>query len=255
MIDIHCHILPGLDDGAQDVNQSIEMARQAVAQGIHSVIATPHHSDGFHWNEPDQVIGAIERLNQALALENIPLHIYSGQEIRVYGQCLKDCQEGRLLTLAGSKYLLLELPAMQMPVQIYRLIEQIQMIGFIPIIAHPERNFVILNDPGRLSDLVDRGALCQLTSHSIAGKRGKKLQELCFELCKRHLIHFIASDAHNVSNRGFLLSEAYEAVDKALGREYREYYMNNSERLASDLPIEKLLPVKPKKKSYFFINW
>lgn len=245
MIDIHCHILPGLDDGAKDIDQSIEMARQAEAQGVRSVIATPHHANGFHWNESDQVLRAVERLNEALVQRNISLHTLPGQEIRIYGQILNHYREGRLHTLAGSKYLLLELPATQIPVQVLNMIDQLRMMGLIPIIAHPERNFVIFQSSKRLSELVERGALCQLTAHSIAGKRGKKLQEFCLDLCKQHLIHFIASDVHNVSNRGFLLSEAYETVERTLGREYRKYYMENSEKVAADLPIGKLLLKNP----------
>ncbi|MCH1640128.1 hypothetical protein MJ257_08420 [Paenibacillus timonensis] len=252
MIDIHCHILPGLDDGSKDIDQSIEMAMQAEAQRVRSIIATPHHANEFYRNESDQVLRAIKRLNETLFQRNISLHILPGQEIRVYGEILNDYREGRLLTLAGSRYLLLELPTMQTPVQVLNLIDQLRKLGLVPIIAHPERNFAIFQNPKRLSELVERGALSQLTAHSIAGKRGKKLQEFCLDLCRQHLIHFIASDAHNVSNRGFTLSEAYEAVDRTLGKEYRNYYMENSEKLVEDLPIEKLMLEKPKKKFFFF---
>lgn len=252
MIDIHCHILPGLDDGSKDIDQSIEMVMQAEAQGIRSIIATPHHANELYRNESEQVLPMLERLNEALEQRNLSPRILPGQEIRVYGEILNDYRQGRLLTLAGSRYLLLELPTMQIPVQVLNLIDQLRMLGVIPIIAHPERNFAIFQNPNRLSELVERGALSQLTAHSIAGKRGKKLQDFCLDLCKQQLIHFIASDAHNVSNRGFILREAYEAVNRTLGNEYRNYYLENSEKLVDDLPIEKLILEKPKKKFFFF---
>lgn len=115
MIDIHCHILPAMDDGASDSADSIEMARAAVYQGIRTIIATPHHKNGVYENDQAAVREAADQLNKRLIKEDIPLTVLPGQEIRIYGDLERDIAEQQLLTLNDTKYILIEFPFDQVP--------------------------------------------------------------------------------------------------------------------------------------------
>ncbi|MCC2685950.1 MAG: hypothetical protein K0R75_2849 [Paenibacillaceae bacterium] len=253
MIDIHSHILPGLDDGAQDLSQSIEMALQAVGDGIRRLVATPHHANGRYDNKASSVIAAVDRLNGELQERRIPLEVLYGQEVRVYSDLLGDFADNRLLTINRSGYLLLELPSDRIPSSLNDLIHELKVMGIVPIIAHPERNREIASDPGKLQGLIERGALSQLTSHSVNGGFGRKIQELCLNMCRRNLVHFIASDAHNVDHRPFHLRSAYEYIGHKLGQRFIEYYLDNSERVTDNRPIDVWQPIAGKK--HWFPLW
>ncbi|WP_274364322.1 tyrosine-protein phosphatase [Paenibacillus thermotolerans] len=244
MIDIHCHILPGLDDGAGNEQEALDMARHAVDQGIRTIIATPHHADGFYHNDSYFVHHAVRSLNATLQTAGIPLTVLAGQEIRMYSKFVEDYLEGRLVPLSGSQYVLIEISQHQLAEPIFDLFYEMQVMGLTPVIAHPERNAAFVKKPDLLFDLVERGALCQLTAHSITGYFGKKLQKLSFRLCKQNLIHFVASDAHHAASRGFQLKEAYEMIRDSLGNQYSNYYIHNAECLVANRSIEKMQPVR-----------
>jgi len=188
MIDIHSHILPGLDDGARDLEQSLELARQAVREGIHTVIATPHHRNGRYDNPGGAVRQAAEALARELAAAGIPLKLRCGQEIRVYAELPEDLERGEALTLNGSRYLLLELPSGYVPQGMDELLHELRVMGRVPVIAHPERNRELAADPGRLAAWVRQGVLLQLTSHSVSGALGPRLARLCLDWCRRNLV-------------------------------------------------------------------
>jgi protein-tyrosine phosphatase len=250
MIDIHCHILPGLDDGAQTMEDAKAMARQAVSQGIAAVVATPHHADGMHNNEALLVREAVKNLNEALQQDDIPLQVLPGQEVRVFGSLVEELQAGSLLTLSDSPYLLLELPPVHIPQRMNDLIYELQLMGITPVIAHPERNRTFLSQPDQLNDFVERGVLCQVTTHSLLGFLGRRIQAFSLSLCKRNLIHFLASDAHNCSRRNFNMSEAYNRMRTILGHETCDYYMTNAKHLIEKRPIEWMEPIRPTRRSF-----
>ncbi|HZG84918.1 tyrosine-protein phosphatase [Paenibacillus sp.] len=250
MIDIHCHILPCLDDGAQTLEDATAMARQAVRHGIATVVATPHYMDGIHWNEGPIVHRSVKQLKDILAAEEIPLQVLPGQEIRVFGSLMEELQEGKAIPITQSPYLLLELPSEQIPDKLDDLIYELQLRGMTAVIAHPERNRAFLRQPDRLLELVERGALCQLTARSILGSAGKGIETFSWQLCERNLIHFIASDAHDCGRRGFRLLEAYDAIRKRLGNEYCEYYITNAEHLVEGRVIDSLEPIRPARRFF-----
>jgi len=254
MFDIHTHILHGIDDGATDLEQMLQMARDAVRQQITGVIATPHHANGDYWNPGERIRRLTDEANAALRAANIPLTIYPGQEVRIYSRLLEDLEERIVLTLNDSRYLLLELPYSNIPHETADLIYELQLMGVVPIIAHPERNLEIARDSGRLLQLVRAGALAQVTSHSLTGHAGKKVKRIAYDLCKLRLIHFVASDAHNRSLRNFNLETAYQAVVDNLGDHFCEYYTANAYSVMNDQPIEVWPADDRKRKKFFFLR-
>lgn len=231
MVDIHNHILWGIDDGAKNPQDTLDMAKVAVASGITHVIATPHHYDGTYMNPASIVHSKVNEANDLLRKKKIDLVILPGMELHLNGEIGKDLDavDKTLIPLGGaSPYLLIELPYDHVPRYTEKMFFDIQLKGFIPIIAHPERNIEIRDNPNLLYELVKRGALSQVTAASIAGLFGDTLQKLAIKLIKNNLVHFIASDAHNIKKRGFSLREAYQWIDKNLDEDYTDYFMDNA---------------------------
>jgi protein-tyrosine phosphatase len=248
MIDIHCHILPGVDDGPNDTKGSIEMARAAVAEGISTIIATPHFN-GKYENTKEIILEKVKQLNEVLIEEKIPLIILPGQEPRIYGEILEDYENGKILTLNDSgKYLFIELPSNHVPRYTERLLYDIQMKEITPIIVHPERNQEIIENPDKLYQLVEKGALTQVTASSITGDFGKKIKKFSMQLIESNLTHFIASDAHNVESRKFRMNQAFGDVDKQFGRQAVYMFQENAELLVNGDTVYKNAPEKVKKR-------
>lgn len=253
MIDIHCHILPDIDDGAKDEIQAIEMAKEAVNSGIKTVIATPHHKNRTYDNEKSFIIKQVELLNEMFKESNIPLDVLPGQEVRIFGELIHDFEKGEIQTLNDSKYLLLELPSDHMPQYTENLIFDIQRAGLTPIIAHPERNRDIYADPNLLHGLVSRGALAQLTAGSLTGVFGKEIKKVSLQMIEHNLIHFIASDAHNINARNFgTLSEGYAVIKEEYGTMMQYNLEENAQYLMHNENINKNEPLLIQKKKRFF---
>ena len=213
MIDIHCHILPGLDDGPQQLENSIAMASIAARDEIRVIIATPH-ADGFRVNQVT-VAAKVNELNNELTKLAISLKIVAGYEIPYH--LIPDLASTH--TLAGSRYVLIEFPQAYIPqdaiTTIYNLINK----GLQPIIAHPERNSGILAQPDLLADLIDAGALSQLTAASVTGELGPDLQRCAIYLLSNNMVHFIATDSHSPSFRAPVLRKAHTLAKKLLGQQ------------------------------------
>ncbi|WP_285769502.1 CpsB/CapC family capsule biosynthesis tyrosine phosphatase [Peribacillus sp. SI8-4] len=240
MIDIHNHILPEMDDGAENIQESIEMARKAVEQGITNIIATPHYYKGKYDNDKEKVEGQTTKLNQVLSDLEIPLKVWPGQEIRISDELLKEYDNNNVMALNGSKYMLLELPSSHVPRYTERLIFDLQMKGITPIIAHPERNMEIMKNPHLLEELIWKGAYSQITAGSITGKFGWRTKRFSKYLIHSGLTHLIASDAHNIGNRGFQMREAYELVEKNMGQEVVDAFHVNSENVLYGMKVKEL---------------
>src|SRR5699024_7382 len=176
VIDIHSHILPGVDDGAKTEDDSIAMALAAVEQGIHTIIATPHHMNGVFNNNKSSILTSVNILQDLFTQEGIPLTVLPGQEIRLNGNMIDDVQNGELLSLNHSKYIFVELPTTNVPRYTDQMMYNLQMAGYKPVIVHPERNEELLEHPTILYELVQKGTLTQVTAGSIIGDFGKKVQ-------------------------------------------------------------------------------
>ncbi|WP_308636717.1 tyrosine-protein phosphatase [Paenibacillus silvisoli] len=234
MIDIHTHILPGIDDGAADLDESLDLARAAVADGITGLIATPHHANGKYMNEAGFVRNQIEQLQATLAENQIPLQLYVGQEVRVHSDMFDAWNAAELATLAGSTYILLEMPSSTVPKRMLEYIHEFTIMGIRPIIAHPERNAEVVQNPDKLREMVEAGAYGQVTTHSILGGFGKQIERASWQLCRAGLIHTLSSDAHHVQKRGFRLHEAYVKVRNELGEEFERCYKLNAEAIIAN---------------------
>jgi len=250
MIDIHSHILPGVDDGAQNETDSLAMARAAVEQGIDTIIATPHHKNGKYENERETVIKWVETLNDLIANENIPLTVLAGQEVRMNGDMIADIRNGELLPLHDTKYLFVEFPSGHVPRYASQMLFDLQLEGYTPIIVHPERNQELIQRPDKLYEMVRNGALTQVTAGSVIGKFGKNIRKFTHQLIEANLTHFIASDAHNTTTRGFWMREAFEDVQATHGIEAYYTFLENSELLISNQNINKIEPEQIKRKKF-----
>lgn len=219
MIDLHCHILPGIDDGAKTMADSIAMAELAISEGITHILATPHHMNRSWMNDKQKVLTLVNELQEELDRRQIDLTIFPGQEVRLYGDILKGIKDNQILFIDEQKqYVLIEFPTETVPTYAERLFFDLQSHGKTPIIVHPERNHEILKHPNRLKDFVDKGALAQLTAASYTGGFGSKVQKFSKQLIDANLVHFLASDAHNVTNRAFHMKEAYSQLSREYGR-------------------------------------
>lgn len=247
MIDLHCHILPGIDDGAQDLAQSLEMAAAAQEEGIHTIVATPHHKNGTYENEKSAILYDVDVLNKQIKNMGIDVQIVPGQEIRLYGELLEDYEQDRLAVIHQSAYMLVEFPSSTIPAFAEQVLFDIQMKGITPIIVHPERNAAIAEDPNRLYKLIKNGALSQVTAASVNGKFGKKAKALSMQLIESNLTHFLATDAHNTTSRGFGLAAAYNEIDP----DYADYFQENAEAVLAGQYVQKEAPIHITRKKRF----
>lgn len=252
MIDLHCHILPDIDDGANTTEDSLEMARLAVSEGITHLLATPHHMNRNWMNEKRKVVALVKEVQSEIDREGIPLTIYPGQEIRIYGNMLEDIEKDTLLfTDELQQYLLVEFPTASIPNYTERLFYDLQTNGKIPVIVHPERNRIIQEDPHKLKELVQHGALAQLTAASYTGGFGKQIQKLSKQMIESDLVHFIASDAHNTGNRAFHMKEAHDLVIKEFGRrKWHQFDQTTKDLINGDVVIPPT-PTNIEKKKFF----
>ena len=250
MIDIHSHILPSIDDGAMDEQASIAMAKQAVAEGVHTIIATPHHKNGQFENKKEFILQQVEKLNEILSIESIPLTVLPGQELRINGGVLADYEAGEILTLNQTQYLFIEFSSGHVPRYAEQLLYDIQLKGLTPIIVHPERNQELITNPDLLYQFVEKGALTQVTAASITGGFGKKIKKFSHQLIEANLTHFIASDAHNITSRSFKMQGAYSEIEKESGKSIVYLFMENAELLVEGKQVYKEMPQRIKTKKF-----
>jgi protein-tyrosine phosphatase len=251
MIDLHCHILPGVDDGAQSLSDSLNMARKALEQGIHTIVATPHHLNNSYENPKRLILARVEELNQLLQKEQIDVKILPGQEVRVHGEMIEGYAAGEILTVNHTPYVLVEFPSNHVPRYTEKLFYDLQVNGLIPVIVHPERNQEIIERSDLLYQLVKKGALTQITAASVCGDFGKKIKNFSLQLIEANLTHFLASDAHNLTKRTFKMREAYDVMEQKYGSEMVYYFDENAHLVVEGKPIYKEDPERIKKKKFF----
>ncbi|WP_102264484.1 tyrosine-protein phosphatase [Mesobacillus jeotgali] len=253
MIDIHCHILPGIDDGAQSMEDTIKMARVAVGEGIHTIIATPHHKNSKYDNPKESIIPRVDEVNTVLKNEGVDLKVLPGQEVRLYGDVIEGIEKGEILSLNHTQYLFIEFPSNHVPRYAETLLFDLQLKEITPIIVHPERNQEIIERPEALYNLVKKGALTQVTASSISGHFGKKIRNFSYQLIEANLTHFIASDAHNVGSRGFKIAETMELIESKYGIDLVYYFQENAELLVQGNHVYQETPEPIKKKKFLGI--
>lgn len=219
MVDIHSHILPGIDDGAQDWDQALAMCRMALSHGITTMVATPHIIAEVFENTPEVILGRCEALQKRLEAQGMGLKILPGSETHLDMRVLEWSHNSSLLTLNHGRYLLLELPTALFPPHLERFTDRLMERGVIPIIAHAERNVGVQADPNKLYPLVRRGVLTQITAQSLTGGFGRGAKRGAEILLRCHLCHVIATDAHSTTGRPPVLAAGVERACAIVGDE------------------------------------
>lgn len=239
MIDLHTHFLPGIDDGAPDMETALALARIAVEDGITHAVCTPHIHPGRHDNTPQGIAEALDTFRAALEQAAIPLQTAFAAEVRI-GPELLAADLSTYVPFLGEwehrRVVLLELPHGNIPLGSDKLTRYLLDHGVQPLIAHPERNKAVLHQPSRLLPFLQQGCLLQVTAGSLTGRFGPPAQALAESLLMDNLITILATDAHNLAHRPPLLHEGYEAAaakvgDAAAGR----LVLDNPRRLSARL--------------------
>jgi protein-tyrosine phosphatase len=251
MIDLHCHILSGLDDGAHSLETSLAMAGVARDDGIGTIVATPHLFRGGYSSGDFSLINEKRReLMEVLATSGLAVDIKRGAEVHISHNLIDEIRRHRNeLVINGSAYMFIEFPGGHIYAGVKNLIFDLMSEGIVPIIAHPERNSVFAREPGRLYDLIQMGALAQANSGSLAGYYGREAQAAAVRLFEWRLVHFLASDAHNTTSIPPRLSDAVKKAETMVGRgEARALVLDNPQAVLDDREIPwHPEPVDPRK--------
>jgi protein-tyrosine phosphatase len=258
MIDIHCHPLSGVDDGAESFEASVAMCQMAAADGTTHLVATPHCNYSYVF-DPD---GNRNKLAELQAQVGEKPELLLGCDFHLSYDNIQQCLANpSRYTINGTQYLLVELPDQFIPDQIDRVFYDIQVAGLILIITHPERNPVCQRKSGLLSQWVSRGCLIQITAQSYTGGFGSQAERLAERWLERNLVHFFASDAHDIKHRPPILSACYEKLADVRGMEVADLLMKkNPESVINGRPMPpQLQPVKSAqekhKRSWFSLFW
>ncbi len=215
--DIHCHLLPGLDDGATDLDEALAMAEMAVDDGIETIVATPHQLGNNARNSGDMIRTAVAAFRRQLDRRRLPLRILPGADVRIEPDLPDKVRSGEVVSLADRRrYVLLELPH-EVYLPLDRLLTELARAGMVGILSHPERNRGLIIQPKVLPPLVRQGCLLQVTAGSLTGDFGSHIQKFAESLVAQGLVHFVSTDAHGTRSRPPILGRAYQRVVKLVG--------------------------------------
>jgi len=258
MVDIHCHILPGLDDGASTLEDSVQMAEMAIADGITHVVATPHANAQYKF-DPDVIRQRREELEQQLGGR---LTLATGCDFHLSYENIQDLHKNpQKYTINQKHYLLVEFADFAIPPTMDETLHQLQLAGLSPIITHPERNALLRTKPQKLYRWLHQGCYAQITALSLLGRFGSGAQHRAEQWLDEDRIHFVASDAHNVKGRPLQLRAAFDAVAKRRGEAVAQALFKDNPLAAFEgrsLPYEpeqpnpNAPPVYPRRKRFLF---
>lgn len=220
MVDLHHHLLPGIDDGSPDLATSIEMARLAQNEGITHIVCTPHASSRFSF---DPVVNAakLSALRTALDEAGVRVNLGLGCDFHVSYDNIQDAlAHPARYGINGGEYLLVELADYSISPNMQEAFYELRLGGLTPILTHPERNPTLQRDPDRLLPWLRDGLLLQVTAGSVTGEMGRTAQKLAHRLLEKHWVHFLATDAHNMRSRPPHMRKAYETVARKYGEAY-----------------------------------
>lgn len=251
MIDIHSHILPGIDDGSKSIEMTLDMLKRAEREGLENIVATPHFRRGCFEVTYNEVKDLVLKINKLLELEGIDIKVHVGQEVYFSDRIIDDFEEGIIGTINGGKYMLLEFPMRKIPKEAIDYMYELKLRGVTPIIAHPERYSEVISNIEVLNQFIDEGCLFQLNAGSIRGDFGKDVKKTAEKLIKSGVYAFIGSDAHNNKGRNTgIFEESQEIFKKNIL--LRSVFLENEVKLLNN---EEIIyeGSKLKKKKFFFI--
>lgn len=255
MIDIHCHILPEVDDGSDSLDETLEMCRIALADGTTTIVATPHQQDGVYQNSVETILERVRTVRTHLKKANLQLELLPGADVRIEVDTGEKILQGEVLSINNTKrYFLLEFPAHAIPVNIDRLIFNLLLKDITPVLTHPERILEVQENPNRVYELVSMGVLSQVTAMSITGDFGSRVKKCAHTLLKHNLVHVIASDAHSADYRNPILSDAVKVAGRIVGEEFaRQMVTTVPARIIRGEPVQIMAPpLKIKHKLFWF---
>ena len=257
MIDLHNHILPGLDDGASSWEQSLAMARVAAEDGISEIVCTPHWVPGKYENTRTAVLERFSEFKTLLYEHNIPLTVYPGAELRLDANLPEKISKKELLTINdGSPYVLIELPEEALPDNLEDFFWQLQLRNYKPIISHVERNAALIKDPMRLFRWVEMGILTQITAASISSGFSKDVYDFAVRLLSHRMVHMVVTDSHGLRMRSPQLSGARKALEDLLGADIAHKMTHEiPELIIQGKPVLTADPIPFRKESTRFSFW
>ena len=230
MIDIHNHLLYGIDDGARTQDETIQMLKVAAEDGTQTIVATPHFIYGANLYDKEQLINRYEEVLEIIEENNIPIQLLLGNEIYLDEHIVDEVVKGNCLTLGDSSYVLVECYKNASVESIQPIIYQLKLHHYQPIIAHIERLIHHKDDLGKVLELKECGCLFQVNARSITNPRTRKDKKLVLHMLKKKWIHFIASDAHNIKVRKPILNKAYRMIKRKFGQDYADQlFIHNAE--------------------------
>ena len=244
MIDLHSHILPDVDDGATDMATSLAIARMAVDEGIKVMAATPHFFPGVYDNEANDVRARVAALQQAILAAGIALDVVTGCDAHIRPDFISCLQDGKILTLNDTRYVLFEPPHTSLPQRMDELLHNILTSGFVPILTHPERLRWIEQNYELIRQLVEQGVLMQITCGSLTGRFGPRPQYWAQRMMADGLVHILATDTHDTKKRPPKMMKAYDIAVAELGLdEAKNLVLIRPAMILDNDPADKLPPV------------
>jgi protein-tyrosine phosphatase len=244
MIDLHTHILPGVDDGAPDLATALEMARMAVGDGIQVMACTPHFMPGMYDNESNDIRRRVADFAARIDDANIPLQLVVGSDAHIRPDFLDCLRDGRILRLNESRYVLFEPPHNIAPKQLEDFLFNIVASGYVPVLTHPERLKWIENQFSVFEELSRIGVWMQITAGSLTGRFGARPKYWAEKMLGQGMVHILASDAHNTKSRPPLMSEALAIAQAAVGLdEANNLVLVRPVNILDDLPATEQPPI------------
>ncbi len=258
MIDLHIHILPGLDDGPSTEDEAVRMCRMCAEEGIDTIVATPHVIPGLYNTTRDMVLASVASLQETLRKESIPVRILPGADVRIEPGLVARLVSRTICTIGDNgMYVLLEVPETLPQIELMRIISAFGNYGLRPIISHPERNLTFRRHISLLYNLVYSDVLLQMTAGSLLGYFGKEVMDFSTRLIEHRLVHILASDAHSSTTRPPGLRKGLEKVSSLVGDdEARAMVLERPAAIVQARAIHTPMPTQWKEpRRYRFMRW
>ncbi len=255
MIDLHSHILYGLDDGVQDQATMLAMFRLAQEEGIKAMVATPHYIYGANTYNEEILQKRYQETKALLAEQGIDIQLHLGQELYLDTLLLTPLKLGQALTLAETRYILIEFPTLEIPPYTLALMDGFFEAGYRPVIAHPERYIEVQRDMMQLLAYIEKGCLLQVNTGSFLGLYGKEIQKTAVALLRHEMVHLVATDCHSMGRRKPEYQEAYARVaDYSSEQMAEKLFVEMPQQLLADEALEPWSPVLPPRKKSFLLK-
>lgn len=248
MIDIHSHILPNIDDGARDINETFDIINEAISAGFTDIFLTPHYMSGAYTTDKTEIETKINVLKKELSDSNININLHCGAENYICQDL--DCliRDNVVPTLNNSRYILFELPMNSKVIYLDNIIYKLISMNLVPIIAHPERYTYVQDNPNMLIDLIQKGVLFQSNFGSIIGEYGRAPQKTIKKLLKNNMVHFLASDTHRHKMIYTKMDDVLKELKKLVDDETIELLTQENPRdIVNNKEIDIYNPIKIKK--------